>query len=157
MQLFILRHGQAESQKTTDEARNLTFVGRRDVAAMAARSLTELKTVQQVWVSSLVRAQQTAQIVCDELQKCDVTFTRSTTDLLVPEANPLLLFDALQAAEVESILWVSHQPLVGQLIDMFCGSYPGFHDMGTSSMACIDYEVAAVNMGTLRWLRHANG
>lgn len=157
MQLFILRHGQAEAQKTTDEARNLTAVGRRDVAAMAVRSLAELKSVQQVWVSSLVRAQQTAQIVCDELKKEGVGFTLATTDLLVPEANPLLLLDAIQSTQADSLLLVSHQPLVGQLIDIFCGSYPSFHDMATSSMACIDYEVAGANLGTLRWLRHANG
>lgn len=157
MQLFILRHGQAEPQRTTDGARNLTVQGRRDLAAATAHSLADLQQVKQVWVSPLVRAQQTAMIVCDELKKCGVDFSLSTNDLVVPEADPLLLFEALQKADNGAILLVSHQPLVGQFIDLFCGSYTGFHEMNTSSLACIDYEIAAKNLGTLRWLRHANG
>lgn len=157
MQLFVLRHGHAELQKTTDEMRNLTTAGRRDVAAMAARSLLDLQSVQQVWASPLVRAQQTAEIVCAELKKCAVNFTLSSSDLIVPEASPAALFDAVQAAQCESLLLVSHQPLVGRFIDLLCGSYPGFHDMNTSSMACIDYEIAAAGLGKLRWLRHTHG
>ncbi|HWV13907.1 MAG TPA: phosphohistidine phosphatase SixA [Cellvibrio sp.] len=157
MQLFILRHGQAEAQRTTDEARNLTLQGRRDVAASAAASLADLQQVQKVWVSPLVRAQQTAKIVCDEMERIAVNFSLHTTDLIVPEANPQDLFNALQKEGGEAILLVSHQPLVGQFIDLFCGSYTGFHEMNTSSLACIDYEVAAKNMGTLRWLRHSHG
>ena len=34
MKVFVLRHGQAEAQQTTDEARNLTAKGRADVAEM---------------------------------------------------------------------------------------------------------------------------
>lgn len=156
MQLLILRHGHAEPQKTTDEMRNLTLTGRRDVAAIAARSLAELQRVQQIWVSPLLRAQQTADIVCDELKQIPANFTLTTSDLLVPEAKSSLLFNAVQAAQCESLLLVSHQPLVGQFINVFCGSYPGFHDMATSSLACIDYEVAAAGMGKLRWLKHSH-
>lgn len=156
MQLFVLRHGHAEPQQTTDEMRNLTMTGRKQVAAMAARSLADLQAVQQVWASPLLRAQQTAEIVCGELKKSAVNFTLTTSNLIVPEASPSLLFDAIQAAHCESILLVSHQPLVGHFIDMFCGSYPGFHDMNTSSMACIDYDVAAAGLGKLRWLRHSH-
>jgi len=156
MQLFILRHGQAEIQKTTDEVRNLTLTGRHEVSATVLRSLQDLQTVQQVWVSPLVRAQQTAKIACDILTQHAVTFSVRTTELLIPEAKPSLLFDALQSVQVESILWVSHQPLVGQFIDLFCDTYPGFHEMNTSSLACIDYQIAAAKLGALRWLRHAN-
>jgi len=156
MQLFIIRHGQAEIQKTTDEVRNLTLAGRHEVSATALRSLQDLQSVKQVWVSPLVRAQQTAKIVCDILTQRAANFTVRNTDLLIPEAKPSLLFDALQNAPAESILWVSHQPLVGQFIDLFCDTYPGFHEMNTSSLACIDYQIAAAKLGTLRWLRHSN-
>ena len=156
MQLFILRHGQAEIQQTTDEARHLTFAGRRDVTSAVDASLNDLKILQQVWISPLIRAQETAAIVCDELKKNRIDFTTNTTDLLVPEANPLVLFEALEKVECDSILLVSHQPLVGYFIDLFCGSQQGFHAMNTSSLACIDYEVAAPGLGTLRWLRHVN-
>lgn len=156
MQLFILRHGHAEPQKTTDEMRNLSITGARDVAAMTARSLADLRSLQQVWVSPLLRAQQTAEIVSNELKKSAINFSMRTSDLIMPEANSALLFNALQSAHCETILLISHQPLVGRFIDLFCGSHPACHAMNTSSMACIDYEVAASGLGSLRWLRHAH-
>ena len=155
MQIYILRHGQAEPQQTTDEARNLTVKGRADIASIT-RAVTDLKSVQQIWVSSLVRAQQTAQIAGDFLAQQGVNIPLKTTDLLMPEGAPSLLFDALQNVQLESILLVSHQPLVGQVIDLLCGSYSGYHPMNTSSMACVDCEIVAAKMGKLRWLRHVD-
>lgn len=156
MQLFILRHGQAESQQTTDDARNLTTNGRVDVAATLKFSASELNSVQEIWASSLVRAQQTAQIAYDFLAQQGVNTLLKTTDLIVPEADPYVFFDTLQNTQLESILVVSHQPFVGQVIDLLCGSYDGFHPMDTSSFARVDCEIVAAKMGKLRWLRHAH-
>jgi phosphohistidine phosphatase len=156
MQIYILRHGQAEPQKTTDSARNLTAKGRADVATTLGYSLSDLITVQKIWTSSLVRAQQTAHITYDFLAQKGVGGSLKTTDLILPEADPYVLFNALYEAQLESILLVSHQPLVSQVIDLLCGSYNGFHPMNTSSLACVDCETVAVKMGKLRWLRHVN-
>ncbi|MES2824801.1 MAG: phosphohistidine phosphatase SixA [Pseudomonadota bacterium] len=157
MQLYILRHGQAESQLTTDEARNLTAKGRVDVALSLKSSAEELKSVQVIWASSLVRAQQTAQIAHNFLTPESENIVLKTTDLIVPEADPYVFFKALQATQLQAILVVSHQPFVGQIIDLLCGTYDGFHPMNTSSLACVDCESVAANMGKLRWLRHVNG
>ncbi len=157
MQLYILRHGQAETQITTDEARNLTAKGRADVAISLTSSADELKTVQVIWASSLVRAQQTAQIAHSFLTQESANIVLATTDLIVPEADPYVFFKALQDAQLDSILVVSHQPFVGQIIDLLCGSYDGFHPMNTSSLACVDCDIVAAKMGSLRWLRHVNG
>lgn len=156
MHIFILRHGQAELQKTTDEVRNLTLKGRADVANIAVKSLADLQVVQQIWVSSLVRAQQTADIVASTLAQHAAPLPMKITDLLVPEADPYLLFEALQDSPMSSVLLVSHQPLVGKVIDLLCGSYPGNHPMNTSSLACVDCDIVAANRGKLRWLRHEN-
>jgi phosphohistidine phosphatase len=157
MQLYILRHGQAESQITTDEARKLTLKGKADVATALKSSADDLESVQIIWVSSLVRAQQTAQIAHSFLTQQGANLGLKTTDLIVPEADPYVFFKALQDAQLESILIVSHQPFVGQIIDLLCGSYNGFHPMNTSSLACVDCERVAAKMGNLRWLRHVNG
>jgi phosphohistidine phosphatase len=76
--------------------------------------------------------------------------------LLTPEADCRALLDALQNSHVNSILLASHMPLVGNLLDVFCGTKSGFHSMNTSSLACVDCEIAAPGLGTLRWLRHVN-
>jgi phosphohistidine phosphatase len=156
MHIYILRHGEAEPQKTTDEARNLTATGRVDVAKIITSAAQDLNAVQQLWVSPLVRAQQTASIVCDFLAFPERRFLLKTTGLIVPEANPYTLFAALQDAQLDSILLVSHQPLVGQAIDLLCGGDDGFHVMNTSSLACVECDMVAAKMGKLRWLRHAN-
>jgi phosphohistidine phosphatase len=154
MKVFVLRHGQAESQKTTDELRNLTEKGRADVAASVNISLPDLTGVQEIWASPLVRAQQTAQIVQDILLAQGVSVAIKMTDMITPESNPSGLFDSLQAANVESVLLASHMPFVGDFMDIFCGSESGAHSMNTSSLALIECNIAAARCGELRWLRN---
>jgi phosphohistidine phosphatase len=154
MQVFVLRHGHAESQITTDEARNLSDKGRDQVAAAAHYSLSELIHIQEIWASPLVRAQQTAQILRDVLFVQGVHVPLKTIDIITPESDPAGLFDLLQTANLHSVLLVSHQPFVSDFIDLLCGSARGFHPMNTSSLALIGCDVAAVACGELRWLRH---
>lgn len=164
MKVFVLRHGQAETQQTTDEARNLTPKGRADVAASVQYSLSELapapaselEQVQEIWASPLVRAQQTAEIVRDLLAAQGVHLSIKTTDLITPESNPADLFDALQASNLNSVLLASHMPFVGDFLDAFCGSARGYHAMNTSSLALVECDVPAKECGDLRWLRHVN-
>jgi phosphohistidine phosphatase len=154
MQIFVLRHGQAEPQVTTDNARNLTEKGRADIAQNINHSLSELKDIQEIWASPLIRAQQTAEIVRDILALKNIQVSIKTTDLITPESNPAGLFNSLQSAAVNSVLLASHQPFVGDFIDLFCGGVRGFHPMNTSSMALIECDIAAEACGELRWLRH---
>lgn len=156
MKVFVLRHGQAETQQTTDEVRNLTAKGRADVAASAQYSLSELAQVQEIWASPLVRAQQTAEIVRDILAAQGVHLSIKTIDLITPESNPADLFDLLQASKLNSVLLASHMPFVGDFLDAFCGSARGYHAMNTSSMALVECDVPAKDCGDLRWLRHVN-
>lgn len=150
MEIFILRHGQAEPQITTDDARQLTERGRADVARMINTSLPDMAELTHLWVSPLIRAQQTAEIAGALIGN----FQPYTTELLVPEAQPELLFQQLQASECPSLLLVSHQPLVSKILDELCGTDNGYHSMNTSSLACVDIDIIAKNMGKLRWLRH---
>jgi len=157
MQLFILRHGQAEPQSTTDEARNLTAQGRADVAAITGSSLIDLHLINEIWASPLVRAQQTAQIVQEVLHAQGQYVAIKTTPLIIPDGDVVGLFEALQSSSAQSILLASHQPFVGDLLDRLCGQASGFHPMNTSSLACVDVSVAADGLGILRWLRHVHG
>lgn len=156
MKIFVLRHGQAESQQTTDEARNLTPKGRADIAVSVQYSLSDLNQVQEIWASPLVRAQQTALIARDILAAQGVELAIKTTDLITPESNPADLFDLLQGSNLNSVLLASHMPFVGDLLDVLCGSARGYHSMNTSSMALVECDTPAKNCGDLRWLRHVN-
>ena len=158
MTVFILRHGQAEAQITTDEVRQLTEKGRSDTARVVGARALDMAPLAQIWASPLVRAQQTAEIAAHYFPHLRI----QTTELLVPEANPQALLewlDELNQLQLQdskqSILLVSHQPLVGLLVNKLCGTADDFYPMGTSSLAAISAQVIASDMGDLLWLDHA--
>ena len=153
MQLLILRHGQAEPMFGDDAARQLTERGRAQVAGICARRADELAQVRTIWASPFVRTQQTAQIVAEHLQ---LPFT--TQPLLIGDTDPQAVLDALQGADAADfpLLLVSHQPLVGSLVNGLCGS-GSEHPLGTSSLACLNAEVWANGCAELVWLQHADG
>jgi phosphohistidine phosphatase len=111
----------------------------------------------QIWASPLVRAQQTAEIALSYFPGLKI----QTTDLLVPEANPQVLMNWLDKLNAQfigtdrSLLLVSHQPLVGALVNLLCGKPGDYYPMGTSSLAAIRAQVVAADMGDLLWLDHA--
>ncbi len=153
MNIYILRHGQAEPQQTIDEARELTEKGRLDTARVISGRLADLQSVTQLWASPLVRAQQTAHIAARYLPTLNVM----TSDLIIPDADPFRVMEWVQSCERknQSILLVSHQPLVGELVNKLCGKPTGFYSMGTSSLAAIRASVVATGMGELMWLDHS--
>ncbi len=151
MNLFVLRHGQAENRAETDMQRELTDRGRADVSRIIRESLDDLGEVTHLWASPYVRAQQTAQIVSELLGDMQIY----TTELLVPEASVDALLAQLELSDIASLLLVSHQPLVGQLVDTLCGAEPGANPMGTSSLAAMEADPVAAGLGQLHWLRHA--
>lgn len=157
MRIFVLRHGHAEPQRTTDEARNLTALGRSQVELNLRNSLDDLVGIDTIWASPLVRAQQTAAIAHNLLKQNSNVPPVQTKELIVPEADIYAAFDALQKLQRRAVLLVSHQPFVGHFLDVLCGRENGFHSMNTSSLAAIDCDLVAAGLGQLLWLRHVNG
>jgi phosphohistidine phosphatase len=158
MAIFILRHGHAEPQVTTDEVRRLTDKGRTDTANVMQRRHTHMAPLAQIWASPLVRAQQTAEIAASYFPEISI----QTTDLLIPESNPQALLDWLDQLRSQqlahpdmSVLLVSHQPLVGRVVSMLCGKPDDYYPMGTSSLAAIHTPIIAAGVGDLLWLDHA--
>lgn len=158
MTIFILRHGQAEPQVTTDEVRRLTDKGHTDTVNVVQGRHADMVPLAQIWASPLMRAQQTAEIAASYFPDVSI----QTTDLLIPEADPQALLnwlDGLRGQQLTdpdlSILLVSHQPLVGRVVSMLCGKPDDYYPMGTSSLAAIDTQIIAAGVGDLLWLDHA--
>jgi phosphohistidine phosphatase len=154
MIIYILRHGQAEAQITSDEERRLTNKGFLDTERVLAARVKEIAGITSIWASPLVRAQQTAQIA----QEYFPGISLQTTNLLVPESDPHAFINWLsstQAAESDEMLLVSHQPLVSRLIGLLCGKPEGFYPMGTSSLAALNIQPVGAGLGELLWLDHA--
>ena len=63
MQIYIMRHGQAEMMAFSDAERNLTDIGREESERMAKYLVKQGVELDAVLVSPYVRAQQTWQSV----------------------------------------------------------------------------------------------
>ena len=145
MRIHILRHGHAEPQVTTDEARQLTDKGRAETRQVLLSCQQQIKNLEAIYASPLVRAQQTASIAATFFPGLHI----HTTSILVPEALPAKVYEWLSSLEQTSVLLVSHQPLVGILVNQLCGVANGFYPVGTSSLAIIDVDVPAPAMGKM--------
>lgn len=149
MKIFILRHGEAESQITNDGERRLTQKGINDTQYIINTNLTAISSINAIYASPLIRAQQTAAIAGKLLQKQIVTM-----EVLEPEANLDDLFAVLQTISEENILLVSHLPLVGVLANRLCGLTLNSIRFNTSSLVGIECDIAAAGMGNLIFEKH---
>ncbi|MGI1677316.1 MAG: phosphohistidine phosphatase SixA [Cellvibrionaceae bacterium] len=149
MKLFVLRHGEAEYSAPTDEERQLTDHGGNEVRSIVEKKLTKLKSVQHIFVSPYVRAQQTAAIVHELLPDIPMT----TLPIITPDGKVSEVLDFLQKENIENVILVSHQPLVGDLVSQMVGQPVGFYRMSTAALAYIKTDVFAAGCGTLRWIK----
>ncbi len=144
MKIFILRHGQAEAYQADDASRRLTAKGQIDTERMIKQQMIQLQDIESIWASPLVRAQQTANIAASILNK-----TVETREHLEPEADVQQLLAQLHSANLQSILLVSHLPLVGVLANRLCGFENNRIQFSTSSLVGIECEIPASGLGDL--------
>ena len=142
MQLYIMRHGQANPVGSVDELRPLNEEGELEVNNMALWALSQNILFDHVLVSPFVRAQQTCDIF---LSQCgDNAPQKTQVDCITPFGEAKHVHDYIDAfiAEkpVESLLIISHMPLVSFLsAEMtFEQSAPIFQ---TAALLHIDYDV----------------
>jgi phosphohistidine phosphatase len=141
MQIFVMRHGQAEMVAPSDEQRPLTETGIKEAKFIGQWLLKNNTIFDCVFVSPYVRAQQTADALIGEFS--DVV-KRKTLGIITPEDSAKDVHDYLDAVCVEeqyqNILLVSHMPLVSYLVAELTTDYamPMFQ---TASVAQIEYSV----------------
>ncbi len=154
MKLLLMRHGEAEANASTDAERELTRTGKSDNQSIA-RAMAERGLQPEIIIASPYRrAQQTAQIVQRELTKSATNSPAiETSDLFTPDENVMTAIRYLATRQEQTILVVTHNPLVSGLINMIC-SDAGVVRMGTSSVVEIDAEFVDIGSGELQWQRH---
>ncbi len=133
MIIRIMRHGDAP---TIDGVRQLSSKGIEESKLMG-QWLSQQEPIDTVLVSPLLRAQQTAGCVYPFLQN---EFQSSEEPLLKPEASARLAIEYFQALEAESVLLISHMPLVVNLLEAWiphAGRY-----FPTASMAELSFKAA---------------
>ncbi|MDP5254757.1 MULTISPECIES: phosphohistidine phosphatase SixA [unclassified Vibrio] len=141
MKIFIMRHGEAVLMANSDAERALTDQGRRDSEKVAQACVQQgISHFDKVLVSPYLRAQQTWQQTQDHFTFGEVV----TCPDITPYGNADHVFDYVnalaQVEPIESLLIVSHLPLVGYLAAEFVRdlSPPMFV---TSGLLCIDFQI----------------
>ena len=150
MRLWLLRHGQAEPQTTSDAARRLTVHGRQEVLQSAAHLLG--RPIEAILCSPYGRARQTAELVGEALHCMSIL---EIVPWLVPESNVADALSHLAHRSEAEILLVSHQPLIGALGGMLeHGHRKQPMPMATASLAGLDGALALAGGMQLSLLFH---
>ena len=144
MKLIVMRHGEAEASNTTDKTRNLTSYGKRqakDAGQWLSSNLLVNNHIDLALVSPYSRTQQTYECLNLGLK---ITRKIELTEL-VPNATPKVTHRVLDKIlydnpELETVILVSHMPLISFLLDELLLSQHGSL-FDTSSMAIIDYDI----------------
>jgi phosphohistidine phosphatase len=150
MELYILRHGDAENG-SVDGQRQLSDKGRQQVISQAKQHSQRLATIESVITSPLVRASQTAELV---MSQAVIHCTPQIADCLLPNAQVAAVEQLLEKNNSQRILLVGHLPLLNQLIYYFVGD--SVARMATASLASLSMNHAYRGLATLNWIHHAN-
>ena len=128
MNLFVLRHGIAadgdSGEYARDEERPLTPRGTRRMTRQAKGMRAIDLSPDAVLTSPLLRAQETAAIVCRRLP---VSAKPVVTDDLSPLGSPQALMEALASGYPSdgSVMIVGHEPYLSDLVSVLVSGAPG--------------------------------
>jgi phosphohistidine phosphatase len=150
MQLYLLRHAEAEDSSPTgdDTDRRLTDAGAKRMKAVARGIASLGPRFDAVLVSPLVRARQTAEPVA---AACGFSREFRETDALLPHASPDDLLRELSRLKCESALLVGHQPHMGRLFGRLLAGEGGLEvPMRKASLAVVETAADISESGELR-------
>ena len=150
MELYLLRHGDAEPRGTltSDAERALTAKGKRDVEAVAAQAKIGNVRPDVVLTSPLRRAKETGVIA----QKVLGVKRMLETKALLPDISPEALWKELSTIEeAEHILLCGHEPSFSRLTQFLLRARVAV-DFKKGAMLRITTPRAGEPQGELRWM-----
>lgn len=151
MKLYLLRHATASEVAPSDAERPLTKEGKEE-ARIAGAALGRLEVLpDHIFSSPLLRAEQTARIVADEL---GLAGEAGTLAELTNGANTTALLRALHSCrDAGTLLLVGHMPSLAEHLAALIGAgHNASLTFGKGSIACIELPELRHGKGELRWL-----
>ncbi|WP_413111930.1 phosphohistidine phosphatase SixA [Thaumasiovibrio sp. DFM-14] len=140
MRILIMRHGEAQTFAHTDPLRPLTTRGEQDSVNIAAMlSEKGLGHIDVVWVSPYLRAEQTWRAVQTHIEAKQVQTEEGITPYGDPEQVASYIKAFVSVERPDSLMLVSHLPLVGYLTAELVPNLPA-PMFPTSTVACIEYD-----------------
>lgn len=126
MKIFVMRHGEAQTIAPSDSARPLTENGKQQSYQQGQWLHSINAEFDKVLVSPYLRAQQTFEQVNLAFQN-QLQAKLETWDGITPYGDAGLVRDYLTVLAqdgVETLLIISHLPLVGDIVRELCGRNP---------------------------------
>ena len=151
MTVYFLRHGIAERQSPGgDRARTLTDDGKAELRRVFVFARRAIEKPELVLSSPYVRATETAELAAQEL---DLDASLCLADALVPDSSPANLWNEVRAHAVDSILVVSHEPLLSATVAWVLGSSKEIVHFPPAGLVAIEFaSTGATPVGMLRWM-----
>jgi len=151
MEIFVLRHGEAEEtvKGLADRDRKLTARGKQDLKAVLKLARKAEVAPDLILTSPLRRAQETAAIAAEVLGSKRVAETRN----LLPGSSPEMIWREIGSDhKVEKILLAGHQPHLASLIALLLEA-PLMVDLKKSSLVRIETQGRlGPPRGVLKWM-----
>jgi phosphohistidine phosphatase len=155
MQLYIVRHGLAIDREDpncpADPERFLTEEG-IEKTKQAAKGVAEIAATPDLMLSSpYVRAMQTAEIFCKELEYPKEKIAKS--DFLLPGAESVQLFRELSKDKDNAVVFVfGHAPHLDDLIATAVGSRHHITALKKAGVALLELKRLVPPSGEIVWL-----
>lgn len=142
MNLYLLRHGQAEPYRHADAERALTLLGKQEVEKVARLFAEKHITLTRCYYSPLVRTTQTCQLF---MHNSGQTIQAEPLSLLTHEHRASEVLGFLRGVESADVLLVTHNPLVSELLAVLTGvDTDRMHVFTTSELQALHLEVVAI-------------
>lgn len=151
IEIYVMRHGQAEVHAAADHLRKLTEHGEREVTEMCTR-IDALSSLPHIICSPYVRARQTAEIVAEQSSAALHVYEGITPEA-IPSAAIDFVYNYCEQQAISRLLIVSHMPFVASFVEMLAGAERGRHAMPTASVAFLSGDVVAKNCCELHWIK----
>jgi phosphohistidine phosphatase SixA len=154
MILYFLRHGDAlRDSRLRDSDRPLSEFGREQATAVGRFLLAGTMSIGHVLCSPLLRAQQTAAAILNEIGPLPV----DTTEHLTSSSDPRHILRELSDLKKETVLLIGHEPHLSTTISLLLsGDERNRVMMRPCSLACLSTTTPSeYNKALLQWLIHA--
>jgi phosphohistidine phosphatase len=147
MQLYILRHADADTKAATDSARTLSERGEQQAREIAQFCRKQGIQPDVIFASPLIRAQQTAKPVAKELS-VEIT----TAPWLACGAKPeVILAELAGLKNVPAVMLVGHEPDFSSLIAHLLGAASGSIHVRKASLTCVEVLLPRKGGGRLEF------
>jgi phosphohistidine phosphatase SixA len=154
MNLYLLRHGEAEASASTSAGRQLTEAGHLEIASVAMQFASKRLEIDACFVSPALRAKQTAETFLSHIFNSPEP---SIIDELSANQRAASLMHFLEQISANNVLLVSHNPILPELLAQLTrGNVDDLVILATGDLACVSLEVIGLGMGTCPFILQAS-